>query len=212
MRRGDRSTGDLEELKRALADNDESLLIDLFGEPASKSKRERRWGSKGSLVVYLGGKSGPTFHSYETEQGGSLLDAIMFAQDLSFLDAVSWARSWLGGDNVPRRVSLPKVQRSFDADREEEMRVEAALALWRTARSIEGTAAQRYLKGRRIDCWPHESVRFIGANDVARVPKMHWWSSPAVMFAATDAAGSVRAVQLVALNEDGSAALDGDGR
>jgi putative DNA primase/helicase len=206
MRRGDRSAGDLDELKRALADNAEVLLPELFGEPVSKSKRERRWGSKGSLVVYLGGKSGPTFRSYETEQSGSLLDAIMFALDLSFRGAVSWARSWLGGDNVPRRVSLPKVQRSFDADHDEEKRVELARALWRAARSIKGTAGQRYLKARGVDCWPHESVRFIGANDVARFSGWPWWRWSSVIFASTDAAGNVRAIQMVALNDDGSPA------
>lgn len=210
MRRGDRPAGDLDELKRALADNVEALLLDLFGEPTSRTRREWRANSKGSISVSFKKKE-PEFYSFEAERGGGLLQAIMFALNLDLGSAIEWAKGWLGGEST-RAPPLPKPPRTLGADNVEAESIEAALLLWKAGRSIGGTAAERYLKARGIDRWPAESVRFIGARDVSRVPKMHWWSSPAVMFAATDTAGSVRAVQLVALNDDGSPALDGDGR
>jgi hypothetical protein len=209
MRRGDRSAGDLEELKRALADNAEGLFIDLFGEPTSRTRREWRANSKGSISVFL--KKEPEFYSFEAERGGGLLQAIMFALNLDLGRAIEWAKGWLGGERT-RAPPLPKPPRTLGTDNDVGESIAAARALWTADRSIAGTAAERYLRARGIGCWPAESVRFIGARDVARAPKMHWWSRPAVMFAATDTAGSVRAVQLVALNDDGSPALDGDGR
>lgn len=195
-------------LKLALADRAPELLVDLFDKPARRSRKEWRWGSHGSTAVYFGGKAGPTFHSYETERGGSLIDAIMFVHGLSSLDAADWARAWLGMDRRQSRRAAPATVRPppINVDREEEQRIQAAQALWRAGRAIDGTAAERYLRARAIDRWPPECVRFIGAVDAARASGWGWWRWPAVMVAATDSASNARAVQLVALNDDGSAA------
>jgi len=203
MPRGD-GASDLQSLKDALADDDERLLLHLFGEPTQRSKRGWRWGRKGGRAYRPDRK---VFYSFEAERGGTLLDAIMDALGISLPDAITWARDWIGEDGTEpkaERRQPPPRPSAFDADREEDERAAIAADMWCVGRSIEGTAAERYLSGRGIDARDCGAVRFIGARDVARISGWAWWRWPAVMFAATNAAGAVRAVQLVALNDDGS--------
>ena len=199
-----RDRDDLAALKAALADNAESLLVELFGQPTTKRAREWRWGRKGSVAYrWRGPKS--TFSNFETGgTGGSLLDAIMLAIGCSFPQAVKWARAWLGDDDHPKIT--PRVQRqTFDADAEQQRALSEAAALWRAGRRITGTAAEKYLRGRAIDRWPDDAVRFIGARDVGGITGWKWWHHCALMFPLTNDAGTVTAVQMVALHDDGRA-------
>ena len=195
-----RNLDDLADLKTALADNAETLLVELFGEPNRRSGREWRWGRKGSVAYRLDRR---TFRNYEADVGGSLLDAIMCRDGCSFPQAVTWARAWLGDDATARPKPSPRKRPTFDADAEQQRALAEALALWRAGRGITGTAAARYLQGRAIDGWPADSVRLIGARDVARV--WRWWRWPALMFPLTNDAGTVTAVQLIALTDQGEA-------
>lgn len=203
MQPADDDGSDLQRLKDSLGSNAEALAVALFGEPTRRTSRELRWGRKGSLLVSLRGRQ-PSFYSFEAGTGGSLLDAIQFANNCSFADAVQWARQWLGNDGAPAR---PRPQANFDADSDEQERIDQARRIWRSGRSIAGTAAERYLHGRGLTgAWPTEAARFVAANDIEKVTGWRWWRWPAVVFAATDATGEIRAVQLVALNSDGGAA------
>lgn len=196
-----RNPDDLAALKTALADNAETLLVELFGEPNSRRGREWRWGSKGSVAYRFDRR---TFWNFEMDAGGSLLDAIMLANGCSFPQAVTWARGWLGDDATPRPAAPRKKRATFDADAEQQRALSEASALWRAGRGINGTAVARYLQGRAIDGWPADSVRLIGARDVARIA-WRWWRWPALMFPLSNDAGTVTAVQLVALTDQGEA-------
>ena len=79
---------DLDALKSQLAERWQDLCLDLFGEPTHRGRREWRWGRRGSLAVKLGGRYGLSFSSYESDEGGSLLDAIMVARGCGFREAV----------------------------------------------------------------------------------------------------------------------------
>lgn len=213
MKRAD----DLDAIKSALADDAEAVLLALFGEPTKRTSREWRWGRKGS-VAYRFDRG--TFRSFEADAGGSLLDAVMFANGCSFPAAVTWAKQWLGlgGDSRPRekRAERAPLRRAYDADADEQQRIAEAVAMWRAGRRIEGTAGARYLQSRGIDGWPADCARMIAARDVARLatsapdqgdkPKgWSWWRWPALMFPLTNDAGDVTAVQLIALQDDGRA-------
>lgn len=208
---------DLDRIKADLADHAEALLLDLFGQPTQKSARWWRWGRKGSLSYRF---DRHTFYDFETCEGGGLLDAIMRANGCSFPQAIRWAQQWLGEGDAPR--PKPREKRApYDADGEVQRAIAEAVALWRAGRGIAGTAATRYLQGRAIDGWPADCVRFIGAQDVARIvtspgegkarKAWSWWRWPALVFPLTNDAGDVTAVQLIALQDDGQAVPDFDG-
>jgi putative DNA primase/helicase len=207
-----RSADTLDQLKADLLDQAEALLLALFGQPTQQRARWWRWGRKGSLSARL---DRGTFYSFEADQGGGLLDAIMFANGCSFPEAVKWARAWLGTDE--KQSNDIKARPPIDADAERDLALAEARALWRAGRSINATAGARYLQGRAIDGWPTDAVRLIAARDVARIAtgagekgrgrqRWSWWRWPALMFPMTDDAGTVTAVQLIALTDQGEAA------
>ena len=196
-----RDRENLAALKAELADNAESLLVELFGQPKSRRSREWRWGSKGSVAYRFDRKS---FQNFEAGTGGSLIVAIAFAIGCSFAQAVTWARGWLGNDATPRPAAPRKKRAAFDADAEQQRALSEARALWAAGRSINSTSAARYLQGRAIDGWPDDAVRLIAGRDVARIA-WPWWRWSALLFPLTDAAGTVTAVQLVALTDQGEA-------
>ena len=209
---------DLAAIKSALADDDEAVLLALFGDPTTRTRREWRWGRKGSVSYRFDRK---TFRDFEADQGGNLLDAIMHREGCSFPAAVTWAKQWLGLDDAaasrPRDKPADKAppRRTYDADADQQQRMAEAVALWRAGRRIEGTAAARYLQGRAIDGWPADCVRFVAARDVARIitsepdteggkrKPWSWWRWCALMLPSTNDAGDVTAVHLIALQDDG---------
>lgn len=206
---------ELDTIKSALADEAEAVLLALFGDPTTRTRREWRWGRKGSVSYRFDRGS---FWSFETEQGGDIFSAIMFANSSGFPAALSWAKQWLGlaGDSRPREKRAPRApeRRAYDADADQQQRMAEAVAMWRAGRRIEGTAGARYLQGRAIDGWPADCARMIAARDVARLATSppdqgdkrkgwSWWRWPALMLPLTNDAGDVTAVQLIALQDDG---------
>ena len=217
---------DLDTIKSALAEDAEAVLVHLFGEPVSRTRREWRWGSHGGRSYRFDRQS---YWDFERCEGGSLLDAVMSRDGCSFGAAITWARDWLGlnGARAPKArdtATPPRV--AYDADAEQQIALSEALALWRAGRSINGTAAARYFQARAIDRWPADRARFIAAGDVARIATSapdnedgkrkpwSWWRWAGLMFPLTNDAGDVTAVQLIALEDDGRAVrrLEGGGK
>ncbi|WP_428671911.1 DUF7146 domain-containing protein [Reyranella sp.] len=209
------SANTLDQLKADLVDQAGPLLLVLFGQPTRRlgGGREWRWGSKGGVAYRF--DRNQFFDFQQDPRAHSLLDAIMFRNGCSFLQAITWAQSWLG--NIETRPTPREMPRpAFNADAEQQFAIAEARALWRAGLSIVGTAAAKYLEGRAIDKWPADAVRIIAARDVAQIvtstgvkgrarKRWTWWRWLALMFPLTNDAGDVRAVQLVALYDDGSA-------
>jgi putative DNA primase/helicase len=186
----------LDDLKADLAKKAEALAIDLFGLPKSRSKSQLLWGNKSSLVVTLSGKYAGKFRSWEADLGGSMLDAIAFANNSSFADAIEWARRWLGEDPLP----LPKRRKPVirNVDDEEKRRIEAAKKIRAASITIGSTPGERYLRSRAItpdaqQQWP-ESVR--------------WHPNGYLVFVCTTPQGETTAIQRIYVQPDGTPKLD----
>lgn len=204
---------DLDQLKAALSDAAEDIAERLFGKPASRTRRELRWGRKGSISIRLDGRHGARFRSFEAEIGGSMLDAIMFAYGCSFANAIEIGRQMLGladGDAPP---PPKRARRDFDADAEEDRAIADARALWAASRPIAGRPAAVYLAGRGLaDApWTTETVRYVGKASIAGTLGWRWWPGGAVVFPIRDDADQIKAVQLVAIDDAGAAIRDDAG-
>lgn len=193
--------GDLDELKRRLNDRCEEIAVALFGEPKTRNARELRFGTLGSTKVEIAGKYRGRFRSFEAIRGGSMLDAIQFANnDCTLARAIEIARSYVGEGPV-----LPPPKRSksavVDVDRDEARKTALAARLFAEATPIAGTPAEKYLRGRAIalSAWPDDAVRWHGDKGM-------------VVFAVRDETGKVIAIQRVFLRPDGSPQLDDDGK
>src|SRR5258708_3127920 len=89
---------DFLELKRRLDDGAEELAKCLYGEPTRRRKAELRWGRHGSLQLRRY-RDTWRWRNFETDEHGSLLDAIAETLGLDFTGAVHWARTWLDDDS-----------------------------------------------------------------------------------------------------------------
>jgi hypothetical protein len=148
---------DLPDIRQGLADRAEMLFERLYDKPTSKRGNERRWGRKGSLVLYLRGQGGPHWHCYEFGQGGDMLAAIQHALSTDFVGALDWARDWLGfprrdGRRREQRQDEPRPDRqskSADYDAEQTEKARRAAELSGAARPVAGTLAETYLRVHR---------------------------------------------------------------
>jgi putative DNA primase/helicase len=207
---------DLPDIRPGLTDRAAALFERLYDKPSKVRGHELRWGRKGSLVLYLRGRNGPHWHCYESGQGGDMLAAIQHALSTDFVDALDWARDWLG---TPRRDGRRRKQhraepqpdrqgKPADYDAEQLEKARRAAELSAAAGPIAGTAAETYLRthrGIKAAAWP-DALGFADAATVGRCTGWRWWRWPALVMRATDATGVVTGVQLVALQPDGSAA------
>jgi hypothetical protein len=182
-----RAADDLASVKAALAQQAEPLLVELFGKPTSKRRREWRWGSKGSRSFDFGKMA---FFDFEQQQGGSLLDAICIVQACSLAEAVAWGRRWLGMS--PRRHESKKTVIPSST---------AALALstWNEGEVIKGTLGEDYLDGRGLRLPDGAEMRFH-----ARCPRENGVQPAVIMLTRDIVSNEPRAIQRRFLLPDGS--------
>lgn len=124
----------------------------LFGEENRKmsSRRELRWGRKGSLSVDI--EKGAWF-DHETGEGGGVLDLIRRERKCTYKGALEFLQSI--GEHVPpvRDVRTSQAPRYDLRD--------AAMRVWQECIPIEGTPAERYLRRRGLALvLPAHSIRF----------------------------------------------------
>ena len=63
---------DLDRLRSDLTQQTEAVALALLGKPATRSRGEPRYGSKGSLAIALAGKKAGLWHDHEISTGGDL--------------------------------------------------------------------------------------------------------------------------------------------
>lgn len=205
---------DLGALKGALRLRIHALAETLLGQPnrSLSSRRNLRWGNKGSISVIIGGPKTGLCADFEAGQSGDALWLIQHTRRCSFGEACAWAASWIGisagGTNADSAAERAERRRQRDRQRRREReraetdrqrRIRIAQFIASHAASIEpGSLADQYLTGTRgiprpASGWP-DSICFLPA----------WSDQPAsVGFFATDRDGQLCGVQRV--NLDGHA-------
>ena len=65
----------------------------LLGEPSSATARELRYGTRGSLAVHVGGERAGTWHDFEADEGGGVLDLVRRERRCDTAAALAWLES-----------------------------------------------------------------------------------------------------------------------
>jgi hypothetical protein len=149
-----------------------------FGEPNKRlsNGNELRFGNRGSKAVALNGDKRGQWYDHEAQDGGFLR-----IPDCDFERATGAPQDATFSPGIKSRKTGNKA---------------AALALWNSSAPMKGTIAETYLTARGITRHlPEKRVRFHPAGVDGK---------PNVVFAVTDKAGEVVAVQRVPLLADGS--------
>jgi hypothetical protein len=142
------------------------------------------YGEKGnSLAVRLKGAKAGVWCDFATEESGDALGLVKACLRLSTAEAVTWSIEWLGLDGQKAARSqlrrAPWIERSAEADKERNVRVEIARRIWCEARRDHtGTVGDVYLQRRKIKhlAWP-PTLRFHPALNFG--PKRHGLVFPA---------------------------------
>jgi putative DNA primase/helicase len=208
---------ELDELQRRLDDHAESLCRQFYGAPTSRRGHQLRWGKRGSFLLRLDGRRGARWTDFEAQTGGDMLALIVREQvGIDFAEAIRWARGWLGDEPSVRSTRARPREKAVDFDDQQAAKRRQVVDLLAAGGAIEGTLGARYLcehRGINREAWPPSVVRLVAAHEVKRIIPAWacWWRWPALIFAATDAGGTVTGVQLVALQPDGQAVLRDEG-
>jgi putative DNA primase/helicase len=134
------------EIARALEQRTEKVAHVLLGEPSSRTRRDLRWGRKGSLWVGCFGEYRGRWYDHERGEGGDLLDLIARERNVPLKDAIAIAGDMLGNSHLPP-VPRAEVPRREDADVAD--RIALALRLWQQAVPIDRTLAEKYFVSER---------------------------------------------------------------
>jgi hypothetical protein len=155
----------LDDLRSALELRASDLAQHLLGEPnwELSSKRQLRFGTKGSLCLTLSGKEANSWYSHEQGAGGGLFDLIQYANHCDFKSALEFASSFVGDAPPPSpRSSPPRLKRTSSDDSEDRLRI--AGWIWQQAIPITGTPAEVYLRARGIEMPLPRTLRYLPAQ------------------------------------------------
>jgi putative DNA primase/helicase len=135
-------------IARALAERCEAVADALLSQPSSRSRRELRFGSRGSFSLRLDGAKRGYWFDHERGAGGDLLDLVARQHGVQLGEAMRIAqREYLGGGAVAPTSRPPKAAAPVD----DAARTRRAIAIWDEAERIIGTPAETYLIRRGID-------------------------------------------------------------
>ena len=131
----------------------------LLGEPnrAMSSRREWRFGNKGSLAIVIEGAKRGLWKDHETSAGGDLFALIQRERGGNFMDAVAFASDFVGlaaAGRIIATVRRPSKPLPVVPDDDLAKRIAQALAIWDDAKPISGTLAETYLSSRGIHMIP----------------------------------------------------------
>jgi putative DNA primase/helicase len=196
---------DLDHLRTELRGSIESLARHLLGKPnrALSSRRGLRWGGKGSLSLPLSGPKLGAWYDHEAGTGGDALALVQHARRCSFLDAVAWARAWLGTPEPERhrappaacpRLAEQKQDDAAQAAAERADKVAVAQRIAAAAVPLPGTPGEYYFK--QVRGIPRPAA---GWPDALRWHPRH----RAVLAVSTTPDGTVQAVQRIHLDTEG---------
>jgi putative DNA primase/helicase len=144
---------DLEDLRTALNNRAADLSVYLIGNPNRKMStgRDLRFGRHGSLSIVIAGPKIGGWFDHETGEFGGMFDLVMREQGCSFVEALHFAREYLGDAPLPARPK-PAPLRLGDGDyddRHARRNKHLACKLFDCAESINHPIARRYFERKR---------------------------------------------------------------
>ncbi|WP_319796612.1 toprim domain-containing protein [Nitrobacter sp.] len=158
-------TTDLATVRAALSASMNDLARHLYGEPNRRmsSRRELRFGRKGSLAVVIDGPKAGSWCDHEAGGGGGPLDLIMHSRECSFRDALDTARDFLGAALPDATHEPPEIVLQATDSEDETRRIASAMSYWNRSQDPRGTIVETYLASRCIvlpDGVAGEVIRF----------------------------------------------------
>jgi putative DNA primase/helicase len=144
---------DLAVLRANLISRAAEVATTLLGKPngALSSRRELRFGNRGSLTVATAGEKAGCWYDHENGAGGDLLRLIQRVRGGDFASAIIDAQKIIG--SAPLQItsrSQRRIPAPASSGKNERSNVSFALALWDEAVPIVGTDAARYLDWRHV--------------------------------------------------------------
>jgi putative DNA primase/helicase len=114
------------------------------------TRKELRWGRKGSLALIIRGSKQGLWYDHEIGRGGDVIDFIEHELRCSFTQALDYAERFASLSTRPTAAPQPPRQ-TADDDGDDERRIEKALGIWADACPLRGTLAEQYLASRSIE-------------------------------------------------------------
>jgi len=117
-----------------LAEQAEQIATALLGKPSSITRRELRFGNRGSLALCRDGNKRGFWFDYERGEGGDMLHLLAREHGVRLGEAIRIAeRGYLGSAVVPLRRPAPP------SDVPPPNNTEHALRMWQQTTSLVGT-------------------------------------------------------------------------
>jgi putative DNA primase/helicase len=176
----------------ALAERCEQVTIALLGRLSSASKRELRFGKRGSFALRRDGAKRGRWYDHERGEGGDMLTLLAREHGMRLGDAIRLAkRDYLGDSIIASPLPRPALQQA-----DENRTKEAALRIWQEGVALAGTLGERYfLDYRRLD---------IRALDIDHVLRWHGRYRCIVALMTTPAEDKPSGIHRTFLNTDAS--------
>jgi putative DNA primase/helicase len=142
---------DLAVLRANLISRAAEVATTLLGKPNDglSSRRELRFGNRGSLTVATAGEKAGCWYDHENGVGGDLFGLIQRVQGGDFSSAITHAQKIVGSAPIQITRSRRPISRS-ELTGENKAKTSYALALWDEAVPIVGTDAACYLDWRHV--------------------------------------------------------------
>ncbi|WP_091968226.1 DUF7146 domain-containing protein [Bradyrhizobium shewense] len=148
--------GARQELRARAAEIVQSFL----GHPNRRlsTKRQLRWGNRGSFALSLQGASAGLWFDHENGCGGDIISFLERQLGCSVGDAIVYALRYLGPSfGVTRQIPRPVHREETD----DAVRIRRALQIWDGVLPLRGSLAERYLAHRGIIV-PDEALDVLG--------------------------------------------------
>jgi putative DNA primase/helicase len=134
-------------LRATLAECAADIYPAILGEPnrALSTRRELRFGRRGSISVALTGSKAGLWHDHENDLGGDVIALLMQERRIDFRTAVQQA-----GEMVRIPLTVPPSAANDDGA-EMRRRQRIALEIWEASKDPAGTPVEAWLRSRGLD-------------------------------------------------------------